>query len=74
MSPFIKTVLFSLILVITSTFSQSVLVVDQYGGGQYITINAALTAAVAGDTIKVMPGLYQEQIILSINRDVIKKE
>jgi len=48
-----------------SSFAQSVLVVDQYGGGQYITINAALTAAVAGDTIKVMPGLYQEQINLT---------
>lgn len=56
---------FTLIFCITSAFAQSVLVVDQYGGGQYITINAALTAAVAGDTIKVMPGLYQEQITLS---------
>lgn len=51
-----------------SSFSQSVLVVDQFGGGQYITINAALTAAVAGDTIKVMPGIYSEY--LNLNKKV----
>lgn len=51
-----------------SSFAQSVLVVDQNGGGQYITINAALTAAVAGDTIKVMPGIYSEY--LNLNKKV----
>lgn len=60
-----KSILLLVVFAFLTVNAQSVLVVDQYGGGQYITINAALTAAAAGDTIKVMPGLYQEQINLT---------
>jgi len=63
-----KSILLLVVFAFLTVNAQSVLVVDQYGGGQYITINAALTAAVAGDTIKVMPGIYSEY--LNLNKKV----
>ncbi len=60
-----KSILLLVVFAFLTVNAQSVLVVDQYGGGQYITINAALAVAAAGDTIKVMPGLYLEYLNLT---------
>jgi hypothetical protein len=43
-------------------------IVNHNGGeGSYTTIQAAITAATAGDTVKVLPGTYSEQVTLNIN-------
>lgn len=52
----------------TFGFSQNVIVVDQAGGGNYLTIAAAIAAANNGDTIKVLPATYTE--MLSITKGV----
>ena len=43
-------------------------IVDVNGGGDFTTIPAALNATVTGDTIKVWPGEYREQV--DISKDV----
>lgn len=48
-----------------SFFAQSVLTVGPGGSGSYSTVNAALSAAIAGDTIKVFPGTYYEFISIA---------
>lgn len=63
-----KYLIFILSVVTFSSVAQNVLVVDQAGGGNYLTITAALTAASNGDTIKVMPATYNE--MLSITKGV----
>ena len=44
------------------------IVVDSGGGGDYTTIQAAITAATAGDTINVNAGVYDE--LISITKSV----
>jgi len=44
-------------------------IVDKGGGGQYTTIQAAINASAAGDTIKALPGVYNEALI--INKNVV---
>ncbi|MCL5028586.1 MAG: hypothetical protein M1480_06145 [Bacteroidetes bacterium] len=61
--------LFVLFVVATATLPARVVKVDINGSGQFTSISAALTNAVAGDTIKVLPGSYTEQI--TINKNVI---
>ena len=39
-----KSILLLVVFAVLTVNAQSVLVVDQYGGGQYITINAQLSA------------------------------
>ena len=34
------------------------------GSGQYLTIGDAMVAAVAGDTVRVGPGIYRERVVL----------
>ncbi|WP_411967378.1 right-handed parallel beta-helix repeat-containing protein [Haloferax sp. YSSS75] len=42
-------------------------VVDAAGGGDYTTIQAAVDAAVDGDTVEVRPGVYREQVAVDTN-------
>ena len=64
-----------LLIVLTSlTFSQSVLVVDSAGAGDYTTITAAITAATAGDTIKVLKGTYTGQHSVSKNLNLVASD
>lgn len=38
--------------------------VDQSGGSDYTTIQAGIDAAYAGDTVKVGPGVYKENVVI----------
>lgn len=60
------TALMALALVPGMSFGKIILV-DKSGLGQYTTIQAAVTAAQAGDTVKVLPGDYNEQVVISRN-------
>ncbi|KAF0140971.1 MAG: periplasmic copper-binding protein [Stygiobacter sp.] len=65
-----KIILLSVIFfAVTLTISARVIKVDINGSGNFTSISAALTAAVAGDTIKVLPGSYFEQV--TINKNVV---
>ena len=59
------------LLVLLVLFSQQVsariLIIDKSGLGQYTTIQAGINAALAGDTVKVDPGVYNEQLNISTN-------
>ncbi|MCL5267088.1 MAG: hypothetical protein M1469_03160 [Bacteroidetes bacterium] len=48
------------------TFART-LIVDKSGLGQYTSIQAGVNAALAGDTVKVYPGVYNEQVNVSTN-------
>lgn len=47
--------------------SARIIIVDINGGGQFTTIQAGINASVAGDTVKVWPGYYGEQVNLNKN-------
>lgn len=49
-------------------FPATTIVVDQNGGGSYRTIGEGINAAVGGDTVKVLAGMYEEQV--SINKSI----
>jgi hypothetical protein len=57
------------LLLITGSTLANTIVVDKNGGGQFTSIQSAITNAVPGDTIKVWPGEYTEQLI--INKDLV---
>ena len=42
--------------------------VDQSGGSDYTTIQAGIDAAYAGDTVKVGPGVYKENVV--VDKDI----
>lgn len=63
-----KNLILFVVTLTTFGFSQNVIVVDQAGGGNYLTIAAAIAAANNGDTIKVLPATYTE--MLSITKGV----
>jgi len=59
--------LFLLSTLFVKTYAR-IIIVDINGGGQFTSIQAAINAASANDTIKVWPGTYFEQI--NINKNV----
>jgi|GEM_PF-809607 len=61
--------LFVLVVALTATLSARVIKVDINGSGQFTSINTAIINSVAGDTIKVLPGSYFEQV--TINKNVV---
>lgn len=50
-----------------SVAQATTIIVDINGGGNFTSISAAITAAVPGDTIKVWPGVYNQQVVLNKN-------
>ena len=56
-----------LLTVLTTTTNARIIIVDINGGGQFTSISAAISAAVANDTVKVWPGTYLEQVNLNKN-------
>lgn len=60
-----------LLLVIMLAFCQlsfaTTYIVDINGGGHYTSINAAIGVANTNDTVKVWPGIYNEQVTLNKN-------
>jgi hypothetical protein len=50
------------------TFANTI-IVDKNGGGQFTSIQTAILNSSAGDTIKVWPGTYNEQI--TINKSIV---
>jgi len=63
------TLFITVFLSVATVLSARIIKVDINGSGQFISISSALTAAVAGDTIKVLPGQYFEQV--TINKNVV---
>lgn len=59
-----------LILVLVAGMSQAtVITVDPSGGGDYLTIGAAVSAAPPGASIVIMPGIYPEYVIVDKSLD-----
>lgn len=56
-----------LLVLFNQRVSARILIVDKSGLGQYTTIQAGINAALAGDTVKVDPGVYNEQLNISTN-------
>jgi hypothetical protein len=61
------TLIFLLIVFPSVLFTQTVRYVDQSGGypGSFLTITDAVSAATAGDTLKVFSGTYNEPVTIS---------
>jgi hypothetical protein len=53
--------------VLNNNLAGKTIIVDKSGLGQFTTIQAAVTAAQNTDTIKVLPGSYYEQVLISKN-------
>lgn len=62
-----KLILLTAMLFMANYMFATVRLVDQNGGGSYLTISAGIAAANAGDTVRVWPGTYTEVITLSKN-------
>ena len=62
-----KLIVISVILILVVPLRATTLIVDLNGGGQYTTIMAAIQDASSTnhDTVKVWPGIYNEQVTLS---------
>ncbi len=67
MKRIVSSLLFLLLVLFNQELSARVLIVDKSGLGQYTTIQAGINAALAGDTVKVDPGVYNEQLNISTN-------
>ncbi len=48
-------------------FSSITHVVDANGGGDFLTIQAAIDTAQTGDSIRVMPGVYEEDLAVDVS-------
>ncbi len=53
-----------LVLILATFAGASVIVVDQSGGGDFLTVQEGVDAAVNGDTIQVMAGFYEERVVV----------
>jgi len=62
-----KTFVIILGLFLTNISFASTIIVDQYGNGQFKSIQPAIDAASSNDTVKVWPGQYFEQVTLNKN-------
>jgi len=63
-----KLFVLSVIFILVAPLGATTIIVDQNGGGQFTTIQAAINAASSGDTVKVWPGTYSsEQVNLNKN-------
>ena len=51
--------------------TRGVIIVDASGGGDHLKIQAAVDNASAGDTIQVLPGTYNESVIISKRLDLV---
>ena len=60
------TLILALLLMSSSAFA-TIIIVDKNGGGNFISIQSAINAAVTNDTVKVWPGTYYEQVTLNKN-------
>ncbi|TAK57761.1 MAG: hypothetical protein EPO24_09515 [Bacteroidetes bacterium] len=56
-----------ILLALTNICFSNTIIVDINGAGQFTSINAAIQAATANDTVKVWPGTYSEQVTLNKN-------
>lgn len=63
-----KLFVLSVILILAFPLRATTLIVDQNGGGQFTTIPPAIQAANPGDTVKVWPGYYTEQV--NLDKDI----
>jgi hypothetical protein len=63
-----RTATLTLVLLLISSYCfATIIIVDKNGGGNFISIQSAINAAVSNDTVKVWPGTYFEQITLNKN-------
>ena len=63
-----KTATLTLALLLISSYAfATIIIVDKNGGGQFISIQSAINAAITNDTVKVWPGTYFEKITLNKN-------
>lgn len=63
-----RTATLTLALLLMSSYAfATIIIVDKNGGGNFISIQSAINAAVSNDTVKVWPGTYFEQITLNKN-------
>jgi len=60
--------LLTLMLLLSLYCEARVRYVDKNGGtGRYTTIQAAIDAAIEGDTVRILPGIYNESINIGKN-------
>lgn len=50
--------------VLAASVGATVIVVDQSGGGDYLTVQEGVDAAASRDTVRVMGGWYQERVVV----------
>jgi hypothetical protein len=63
-----RTATLTLVLLLISSYCfATIIIVDKNGGGNFISIQSAINAAVSNDTVKVWPGTYFEQVTLNKN-------
>lgn len=65
-----KLFILSVILILVVPLSANTIIVDQNGGGQFTTIQAAIQAASSGDTVKVWPGTYNTEQV-NLNKTIV---
>lgn len=67
-----RTATLTLALLLVSSYAfATIIIVDKNGGGNFISIQSAINAAVTNDTVKVWPGTYFEQVTLNKNITLI---
>lgn len=60
-----KLLLFLAVLFMANYMFATIRIVDKNGAGQFITIQSAINASAANDTVRVWPGTYSEQVTLA---------